>query len=71
MPNSDELRKLAAWYREFAERAGNPAIWEARLRTAKELEAKADLVEADLVDSRQDRLQDDTGAAMSRSENDG
>jgi Protein of unknown function (DUF2934) len=27
MPNSNELRKLAAWYREFAQRAGNPAIW--------------------------------------------
>jgi len=23
------LRELAAWYREFAERAGNPTIWEA------------------------------------------
>jgi len=38
----DKLRQLAAWYREFAERAGNPAIWEARLRTAKNLEAEAD-----------------------------
>ena len=27
MPDSDELRKLAAWYREFAERTDNPAIW--------------------------------------------
>jgi hypothetical protein len=35
-----ELRKLAAWYREFAERAG-PAIWEARLKTARELEQEA------------------------------
>ena len=42
MANSDELRKLAEWYREFAERAGNPAIWEARLQTAQELEAEAD-----------------------------
>jgi hypothetical protein len=32
------LRELAHWYRDFAERAGNPVIWEARLRTAKELE---------------------------------
>jgi hypothetical protein len=32
------LRELAAWYREFAERTGNPVIWEARLRTAAELE---------------------------------
>jgi len=30
MENPDKLRELAAWYREFAERAGNPAIWEAR-----------------------------------------
>jgi hypothetical protein len=42
MPNSDELRKLAAWCREFPERAGEPAIWEARLLRAKELEAEAD-----------------------------
>jgi type II secretory pathway component PulK len=39
------LRDLAAWYREFAERAGNPVIWEARLRTAKELEREADTLE--------------------------
>jgi hypothetical protein len=37
--------ELASWYREFAERAGNLTIWEARLRTPKELEAKADPVE--------------------------
>ena len=40
------LRELAYWYREFAERAGNPVIWEARLRTAKELERKADTLGA-------------------------
>ena len=39
------LRELACWYRELAERAGNPSIWAARLRTAKELEAEADLLE--------------------------
>jgi hypothetical protein len=33
MKDPPKLRELAAWYREFAERAGNPAIWEARLRT--------------------------------------
>jgi hypothetical protein len=49
MRNSDDLRKLAAWYREFAERAGNPAIWEARLRTAKQLEAEADRADANTV----------------------
>lgn len=40
-----ELRKLATWYREFADRAGNPAIWEARLRTARELEREANRLE--------------------------
>jgi hypothetical protein len=39
---SEKLRKLAVWYREFAERAGNPMIWEKRLETAKKLEAEAD-----------------------------
>ena len=39
--NPDELRKLACWYRAFAERAGNPTIWEGRLRRAEELEEKA------------------------------
>jgi aminoglycoside phosphotransferase len=39
------LRELAHWYRLFADRAGNPAIWEARLRTAKELEQEADRLE--------------------------
>jgi len=43
--NPSKLRELASWYRDFAERAGNPAIWQARLRTAKELEAEAALVE--------------------------
>src|SRR5208337_1994722 len=36
----DKLRQLAAWYHEFADRAGNPWVWDARLRTAQELEAK-------------------------------
>ena len=35
------LRELAKWYREFAEKTGNPIIWEARLRTAAELEKEA------------------------------
>jgi phosphate uptake regulator len=45
MEDPRELRKLADWYRQFAERAGNPAIWEARLSTAKDLERKADHLE--------------------------
>jgi hypothetical protein len=36
-----KLRELAAWYREFAERADNPMIWECRLHTADDLDAEA------------------------------
>ena len=43
--NPSKLRELAAWYREFAERAGNPTIWEARLRMAEELDAEADHID--------------------------
>ena len=39
------LRELAAWYRALAERAGDPAIWAARLRTAEDLDAEASLIE--------------------------
>jgi hypothetical protein len=46
MRDPDKLRRLASWYREFAERAGNPAIWEGRLRMAGDLEAEADRVES-------------------------
>lgn len=35
------LRELAAWYRDFAGRAANPAIWESRLFTADHLEMEA------------------------------
>jgi AcrR family transcriptional regulator len=41
MAESDKLRKLADWYREFAERAGNPWTWEARLKRTAELEREA------------------------------
>ncbi len=41
MQDPFKLRELASWYREFAERAGNPVVWEARLRTAEELEQEA------------------------------
>jgi hypothetical protein len=40
-----KLRELADWYRGFAERAGNPAIWDARLRTAEDLDAEARRIE--------------------------
>ena len=38
----ERLRELASWYREYAERTGNAAIWDARIRTAEDLEAEAD-----------------------------
>jgi hypothetical protein len=47
MENPDKLRELAAWYREFADRTGNSAIWDTRLRTAVDLEAAADRLEPD------------------------
>lgn len=50
-PHCEKLRALARWYREFAERAGNPDIWEARLRTAEELEAEAARVETALAEA--------------------
>ena len=45
MEDPRELRELAGWYREFAERAGNPAIWHARLVTAENLEREAERLE--------------------------
>ena len=41
MENPERLRKLAAWYRDFAEKAANPTIWEARLQMAEDLEEEA------------------------------
>jgi|GraSoiStandDraft_5_1057265.scaffolds.fasta_scaffold187834_2 hypothetical protein len=40
------LRQLACWYRDFAERAGSPVIWEARLRMADSLDEQAERVES-------------------------
>jgi hypothetical protein len=45
MQEAQKLRELAAWYREFAERTANPSIWEARLRTADDLDEEADRIE--------------------------
>ena len=36
-----DLRALAAWYREYAELAGNPSIWASRVMTAEDLEREA------------------------------
>ena len=40
------LRNVAAWYREFADKAAVPWIWEARLRHVEELDREADLIAA-------------------------
>ena len=45
MDQAQKLRDLASWYREFAERAESAAIWDARLRTAEDLEREADNLE--------------------------
>ena len=46
MSEPQRLRQLAAWYRDFAERSGNPTIWDARLRTAEDLETEAARLDA-------------------------
>jgi hypothetical protein len=45
MHEPDKLRELASWYREFAERAGHPTIWEGRLRMAEDLDREAERIE--------------------------
>jgi hypothetical protein len=37
----ERLEELAAWHRAIAERAGAVWVWEARLRTAEDLERQA------------------------------
>jgi hypothetical protein len=44
-----KLREPASWYREFADRAGNPAIWDARLRMAQDLDAEVERSERRLA----------------------
>ena len=46
MDDPEKLRELACWYRAFAERTGNPTIWEGRLHTAEDLEAEAARIES-------------------------
>ena len=45
MHDPTKQRELASWCREFAERTGNPLIWEARLRTAEDLDNEATRIE--------------------------
>jgi len=42
------LEKLATWHRINAERAGADWVWEARLRTAEDLERQAAKIRAQL-----------------------
>jgi len=50
----EKLEKLAAWHRIKAERAGADWVWEARLRTAEDLERRAAEIRTQLMDD-QDR----------------
>jgi hypothetical protein len=43
--NPQRLRELAMWYREFAEKVGSPAIWDARLQTAEDLDDEVGRIE--------------------------
>ncbi len=45
LENPQKLRELAAWYRNYAERANTPWGCEGRLQTAEELERAAAMLE--------------------------
>src|SRR3977135_4568838 len=49
MREAARLRELAAWYRDISERAGNPRIWESRLRRAEDLDREAEQLEREHV----------------------
>jgi hypothetical protein len=44
----ERFEKLAAWHRINAERAGADWVWEARLRTAEDLERRAEKIRRQL-----------------------
>jgi hypothetical protein len=52
LDDAAKLRKLAAWYREFAERAGNSFIWESRVMLAEDLEREAARIELEISERR-------------------
>ena len=54
LEDAAKLRALAAWYREFAEQAGNPFVWESRLFLAEDLEREAARIELEIGQSRND-----------------
>jgi hypothetical protein len=45
----EKLEKLAAWHRIQADYAGSAWVWEARLRTAEDLERQAATIRARLA----------------------
>jgi hypothetical protein len=45
----DKLEALAAWHRLNAEHAGSTWVWDARLRTAEDLERRAGELRTDRV----------------------
>ncbi len=49
MEDPKRLRELARWYREFAEKTGNPVIWDCRLQTADDLDAEAERIKSTQV----------------------
>jgi len=65
MPDPDKLRELASWYREFADRAGSPMIWEARLLTAEDLDRHADQIEQRSGDRGRDAAMNGDGSVVS------
>jgi len=48
LENPQKLRELAAWYRNYAERANTPWVCEGRLQTAEDLERAARILEKSL-----------------------
>jgi len=57
MRAAEKLREFAAWYREYAERTGNPSISESRLRMAEDLEREADHMLSEHASKKRQRTQ--------------
>jgi len=58
----ERLERLAAWHRINAERAGADWVWEARLRTAEDLERRAAKIRGQL--SSDDSVQIEIAASL-------
>jgi len=57
----ERLEELAAWHRINAEHAGSAWVWEARLRTAEDLERQAATIRALLAANATPRGSQQTG----------